>query len=104
MGGRFSTAGLRPRDQFGAWAEEVARRFGATLAANGRTTGYSGSMDTELVGTVAVSEIRGSPVLVTRSDRDIGRSHMDVFTLGVLLEGNGVIAQRGREAQFGPGD
>jgi AraC family transcriptional regulator, positive regulator of tynA and feaB len=104
MGGRFSTAGLRPRDQFGAWAEEVDRRFGATLAANGRTDSLDGSMETQLVGSMAVSEICCSPILVTRSERDISRAHMDVFTLGLLLEGNGVIAQRGREARFGPGD
>src|SRR2546423_7309149 len=104
MGGRFSTAGLRPRDQLGAWADEVDRRFGATLAAIGRAPGYSGSMETSLVGTVAVSEIQGSPLMVTRSESDLSRAHMDVFTLGLLLEGSGVIAQRGREARFGPGD
>jgi AraC-like DNA-binding protein len=107
MGGgglRFSTAGLRARDQFGAWAEEVERRFGAGLAAHGRTSSYSGSMETVLVGTVAVSEIRGSPLLVTRSERDISRNGVDAFTMGLLVEGKGVIAQRGREARFGPGD
>jgi AraC-like DNA-binding protein len=103
-GGRFSTVGVRPQDQFDAWAEEIDRRFGATLAANGRTDSYSGSMETSLVGTVAVSEIQGSPLLVTRTERDVSRAHMDIFTLGLLLEGDGVIAQRGREARFGPGD
>lgn len=104
MGGKFSTGRVRPRDRFGAWTEEVARSFGASVATTGRIESFSAEMSTVLVGTVAVSEIRSSPCVVTRSERDVSRKRMDVFTLGLLMEGSGAIAQRGREAQFGPGD
>src|SRR5258706_4119465 len=105
MGGRFSTVSVRARDQFGAWQEEIARRFGAHGATICRPPPrFAGSIDTVFVGTISVSEISGSPVLVTRTERDIARHEMDIFTLGLLLKGTGMMAQRGRTTRFGPGD
>jgi AraC-like DNA-binding protein len=102
MGAGFSTAALRPRDRVGGWADEIARRFGAQIAA--KSGAFNASIETAFVGKVTVSEITGSPVVVTRSERDVSRLEMDIFTLGVLLDGNGVIAQSGREARIGAGD
>ena len=65
---------------------------------------FSTTMDTALVGAMAVSEVSGSPIVVTRTARDVSRAPMDGFTLGLLVEGSGVIAQRGRETRIGRGD
>jgi AraC-like DNA-binding protein len=104
MGGVFSTAAVRPRDRFGAWADEVLRRFGAGVATNCRTRDFATTMETALIGEMAISDVRGSPMVVTRTTRDVSRFAMDFFTLGLLVEGTGVISQRGREARVGPGD
>jgi AraC-like DNA-binding protein len=104
MGARFSTVGVRSQEQFGVWQEEVSRRFGAHAATICRTPRFDASIDTAFVGTVSVSDIAGAPVLVTRTERDIARCEMDIFTVGLLLKGSGVVAQRGRTTRFGPGD
>jgi AraC-like DNA-binding protein len=65
---------------------------------------FKGSIQTALIGPVAVSDIRAAPLVVSRSAKHISRQSLDFFTMGMLLEGSGVITQRGREARFGPGD
>jgi len=103
-GGRFSTAGMRERDQFGFWENEVAQRFGAGFATTSPASGFAASLETRSVGAVRISMVTSSPALVARTERDISRCPMDAFTVGLLLEGSAVIAQRGREARFGQGD
>jgi AraC-like DNA-binding protein len=97
MGG-FSTAGVAARDQFGIWCDAIAQRFGSGMIAKDPSAPFAATIDSSWVGNVAVNHISAEPVTVVHG---VG---FDLFNVGLLLEGNAVIAQRGRESRLGPND
>jgi AraC-like DNA-binding protein len=97
MGG-FSTSGIPEREQFEGWSHEIARRFGSGTITERPKDPFAATIETTSLGHVFVNDISAQPVLVTNN------VEVELFNVGVMIEGHGVIAQKGRESRFGPGD
>jgi AraC-like DNA-binding protein len=95
---------VAPRN-FDDWRERICRTFvplRAHCADNGR--GFSGDVESTNLGAVILSEVTASCAVVERTARLIRQDDPELYKFGLLVSGECVIEQRGRQAHLRAGD
>jgi hypothetical protein len=100
----FSTDDLPPDQQLCAWREQLTCRFGDGELSRPAPGTFRGSIRTVQLGDVSVSDISGDALTFERTERDVSRREPEIYTVGLLLAGAGVVEQDDRGARLGGGD
>ncbi|NIB42824.1 helix-turn-helix domain-containing protein [Pseudomaricurvus alkylphenolicus] len=100
----FTTAGLKPRDQFEYWRELVCDEFVQLDCERADRGAFSGEIRSDKLDRIQLSEVSSDPQHVVRSNRQISRSSEREFLLSLQISSTGVVRQGGREAVLQPGD
>jgi AraC-like DNA-binding protein len=98
----LTTAGVSAHERFSYWRELICDVF-VGLDAEGPHEGFTGSLRTEPVGPVRITDVRSVAQRVVRSPRQIERGHGGDVLVSVQRTGRGVVRQDGREALLEPG-
>lgn len=100
----FSTAGLKPREQFDYWCELVCDEFVLLDCQRQGRGQFNGEIRSDKLDKIQLSEVISDPQHVVRSKRQISKSHESEFLLSLQLSSVGKVSQDGREAILHPGD
>jgi AraC family transcriptional regulator, positive regulator of tynA and feaB len=100
----FSTRDVHIRDRVDYWRDEaskvaVAHDFNSRV---GRA--FEGSISTGTLGALTLTMLEHDASVVRRTDRHIRHGAEDDLLLSLLLDGNLVLHQDGRDAEVGPND
>lgn len=101
---RFDSREVAPSDGFDAWRGAVNRAFVPLEARHEGGGAYRGGLLSQELGTLAISEVAGESVHVSRGRHQIAAADPGVYKIGLQLHGYCVLAQDGREAALTPGD
>ncbi|MGF2949045.1 AraC-like ligand-binding domain-containing protein [Microbacterium alcoholitolerans] len=98
---------LSESERFDAWRDAVNHSFVPLMADNPdpeERRRFTGALVAQPLARANVATVSGSPVRVTRSERQIARSDPGHIKLSLQLDGYSVITQDGRDAALAPGD
>jgi AraC-like DNA-binding protein len=100
----FSTAGLEPRRKIEFWNDTAAASFTPLVSDPVDVRNFSGRLSRTRLGDMTVAEVYSDAQTVRHSRLHVARSRVAMFFVHMMLEGESVSRQDGREAQLGPGD
>jgi AraC-like DNA-binding protein len=100
----LSTAGVAPRERRAFWTDLVCDVFVQLECDTPRDALFDGSIASERLATLEISEVRSLAQRVMRTPRQIAKASEDYFLVSIQTEGRGVVRQDGREALLAPGD
>src|SRR3954466_692456 len=86
---RFSTEGLDPEDQFGAWRRQLGLRFGFADVSRKATGSFRATIETLSIGQVSLSYIFSDAMTFDRRGHHVAFCGRDDFAVGLLLKGRG---------------
>ena len=91
-------------DRLECWRDAVSRNLVPLEVLPRESADFSASLHAVRVGRVQMSVISAAPHSIARTRRHIASDAPDFFQLTVQLTGQGVLTQRDRQAQVGPGE
>jgi AraC-like DNA-binding protein len=91
-------------DRLECWRDAVSRNLVPLEVLPRESADFSASLHAVSVGRVQMSVISAAPHSIARTRRHIASDAPDFFQLTVQLTGQGVLTQRDRQAQVGPGE
>ena len=100
----FSTAGLEPRRKIEFWNDTAAASFTPLVSDPVDLRNFSGRLSRTRLGDLSVAEVYSDAQTVRHSRLHVARSRVAMFFVHMMLEGESVSRQDGREARLGPGD
>lgn len=100
----LSTASVAPRERRAFWNDMVCDVFVQLECDTARDIDFDGSIASETLATLEISEVRSQAQRVMRTPRQIAKASEDYFLVSIQTEGRGVVRQDGREALLAPGD
>jgi AraC-like DNA-binding protein len=100
----FSTAGLNPRHKLEIWNERASESFSPLVSEPEDIRMFNGSIVRGKIGEVTVTEAYSEAQLVRHTRSHVARTKDSLFFLQLLLEGECVNRQDGREALLRNGD
>jgi AraC-like DNA-binding protein len=100
----FSTAGLEPRRKIEFWNDTAAASFTPLVSDPVDVRSFSGRLSRTRLGELTVAEVYSDAQTVHHSRSHVARSRVAMFFVHLMLEGDSVSRQDGREARLGPGD
>jgi len=92
------------RERTAYWCDVICDVFVRLDCDPPRRDRLDGRIVTDMVGAVALSEVRSTPQVVTRGRRHLTGADEDDILLSLQLTGSSVIVQDGRMARLRPGD
>lgn len=102
-----TTAPRRGTDGHGfeAWEDQICHTFVPLRARCGDDVGgFSGVVDSTMLGAVTLAEVSASHALVERTPRLIRSDDPELYKFGLQVSGTSVIEQDARQAHLRPGD
>ncbi|MGE5115032.1 MAG: helix-turn-helix domain-containing protein [Betaproteobacteria bacterium] len=100
----LSTASVPPHERRAFWNDMVCDVFVQLECDAARDVDFDGSIRSETLATLEISEVRSQAQRVMRTPRQIAKACEDYFLVSIQTEGRGVVRQDGREALLAPGD
>jgi AraC-like DNA-binding protein len=100
----LSTASVAPRERRAFWTDMVCDVFVQLECDTPPNTDFDGSIRSERLATLEISEVRSQAQRVLRTPRQIAKASEDYFLVSIQTEGRGAVRQDGREALLAPGD
>jgi len=100
----FTTAGLEPRRKLEFWNDTACASFTPLVSDPVDPRNFLGSLSRTRLGDLTFAEVYSDPQIVRRSRSHVARSRAAMFFVHLMLEGDSVSRQDGREAKLGPGD
>lgn len=100
----WSTAEIHPRDRVAYWIDAVCRNLIHADCEPERGQAFFAEMRVDAAGSLRVATLEGTPRLVTRSPRQIGRDPADNFLLSIHQAGTAMLSQYTRDTVPKPGD
>jgi len=100
----LSTASVAPRKRRAFWTDMVCDVFVQLECDTPRDAEFNGSIRSERLSTLEISEVRSQAQRVMRTPRQIAKACEDYFLVSIQTEGRGAVRQDGREARLMPGD
>ncbi len=100
----FSTAGLEPRRKIEFWNDTAASSFTPLVSDPADIRNFCGRLSRTRLGDMTVAEVYSDAQTVRHSRLHVARSRVAMFFVHMMLEGESVSRQDGREARLGPGD
>ncbi|KRC46441.1 hypothetical protein ASE19_21690 [Nocardioides sp. Root79] len=90
---------------FEAWEDQICHTFVPLRArCADDADGFSGEVDSTMLGSVMLAEVSASHALVERTPRLIRSDDPELYKFGLQVSGTSVIEQDDRQAHLGPGD
>jgi AraC-like DNA-binding protein len=99
----FSTAGLEPRRKLEFWNDTACASFTPLISDPVDPRNFLGRLSRTRLGELSFAEVYSDPQTVRHSRSHVARSAA-MFFMHLMLEGESVNRQDGREAKLGPGD
>ena len=100
----FSTAGLEPRRKIEFWNDAACDSFTPIVSDPVDLRSFLGCLTRTKVGELRVAEVYSDPQLVRHLRSHVARTRLPYFFIHMMLEGESINRQDGREAHLGPGD
>ncbi len=100
----FSTAGLEPRRKIEFWNDTACASFTPVVSDPSDLRNFSGRLSRTRLGEISLAEVYSDAQTVRHSRSHVARSRVAMFFVHMMLEGESVSRQDGREARLGPGD
>jgi AraC-like DNA-binding protein len=100
----FTTAGLEPRRKLEFWNDTACASFTPLVSDPVDPRNFLGRLSRTKLGDLTFAEVYSDPQIVRRSRSHVARSRAAMFFVHLMLEGDSVSRQDGREAKLGPGD
>ncbi len=100
----FSTAGLEPRRKLEFWNDTICASFTPNASDPLDPRNFSGRLSRTRLGDLSLAEVYSDAQIVRHSRSHVARSQLAMFFVHMMLEGESVNRQDGREARLGPGD
>lgn len=90
---------------FEAWEDQICHTFVPLRArCADDVTGFSGEVDSAMLGSVMLAEVSASHALVERTPRLIRSDDPELYKFGLQVSGTSLIEQDDRQASLRPGD
>jgi AraC-like DNA-binding protein len=100
----FSTAGLEPRRKIEFWNDTATASFTPLVSDPVDPRNFCGRLSRTRLGDMSVAEVYSDAQTVRHSRVHVARSRVAMFFVHLMLEGESVSRQDGREAWLRPGD
>lgn len=100
----FSTAGLDPRRKLEFWNDRASESFSPLVSEPRDVRLFNGSIVRGTIGDMTVAEAYSEAQVVRHTRSHVARTKSSLFFLQLLLEGECVSRQDGRECLLQPGD
>jgi AraC-like DNA-binding protein len=100
----LSTESVAPAERRAFWTDMVCDVFVQLECDTQRDVDFDGSIRSETLSTLEISEVRSQAQRVLRTPRQIAKASEDYFLVSIQTEGRGVVRQDGREALLMSGD
>ncbi len=100
----FSTAGLDPRRKIEYWNDTAAASFTPLVSDPVDLRNFAGRLSRTRLGDMTVAEVYSDAQTVRHSRLHVARSRVAMFFVHLMLEGESVSRQDGREARLMPGE
>ncbi|KRB80109.1 hypothetical protein ASE01_00980 [Nocardioides sp. Root190] len=95
----------RTEHGFEAWEDQICHTFVPLRArCADDATGFSGEVDSAMLGSVMLAEVSASHALVERTPRLIRSDDPELYKFGLQVSGTSLIEQDDRQARLRPGD
>jgi len=100
----FTTAGLDPRRKMELWNDAACASFTPLVSDPADPRSFSGQLSRTRLGDVSLAEVYSDAQTVRHTRFHVAHSRAAMFFVHMMLEGDSVSRQDGREARLGPGD
>ena len=100
----FSTAGLDPRRKLAFWNDCASESFSPLVSEPEDIRAFNGSIVRGSIGDMSLAEAYSDAQLVSHSRSHVARTTDSLFFLQLMLEGESISRQDGRESHLRPGD
>jgi AraC-like DNA-binding protein len=100
----FTTAGLDPRRKIEYWNDTAAASFTPLVSDPVDLRNFAGRLSRTRLGDITIAEVYSDAQTVRHSQVHVARSRVAMFFVHLMLEGESVSRQDGREARLAPGD
>jgi len=100
----FSTFGLDPRRKIEYWNDCVCASFTPQTSEPVDLRAFNGHITRTDVGDLTAAEVYSDAQAVLHTRSNVARSKRAMFFIQMMIEGESVNRQDGREARLGPGD
>jgi AraC-like DNA-binding protein len=100
----WSTAALRPREQFSYWHDAVCDAFLTVATERPRGAAFEGAIRSHALGAVTFTAVRSEAHDVLRTRAGVARTVDDQVFVNLQLRGRCVMRQDGRELMMDAGD
>src|SRR5262249_36607817 len=100
----FTTAGLEPRRKIEFWNDTACASFTPMVSDPVNLRNFCGSLTRARLGDLSLAEVYSDAQTVRHLRAHVARSPGPMFFLHLLLEGESMTRQDGREAKLAPGD
>ncbi len=95
----------RTEHGFEAWADQICHTFVPLRArCADDVTGFSGEVDSAMLGSVMLADVSASHAAVERTPRLIRSDDPELYKFGLQVSGTSLIEQDDRQASLRPGD
>lgn len=104
---QYSTAHLRPDEQFEVWGQVVDSVFAAASLRRlegASSPSFASACQARRIGDLTLAWIHASPHAVTRSAQHVRRIPGEVYFLNLTMRGQATSAQGGRQTPTSPGE
>lgn len=88
----------------GAWKDLISDQFVSLHIAPHDSTDFAGRVETSRVGHLAASSVISTSQTFTRTSKLLSKDGRDLFQVGLVTHGQGVLTQDGRTATVSAGD
>jgi AraC-like DNA-binding protein len=100
----FSTAGLDPRRKLAFWNDCASESFSPLVSEPEDIRAFNGSIVRGSIGDMSLAEAYSDAQLVSHSRSHVARTTNSIFFLQLMLEGESISRQDGRESHLRAGD
>ncbi|HEY4214350.1 MAG TPA: helix-turn-helix domain-containing protein [Steroidobacteraceae bacterium] len=100
----FTTAGLEPRRKIEFWNDTACSSFTPMVSDPVNPRNFCGQLTRTRLGDLSLTEVYSDAQTVRHLRAHVARSRASMFFLHLMLEGESVNRQDGREAKLAPGD
>jgi AraC family transcriptional regulator, positive regulator of tynA and feaB len=100
----FTTAGLDPRSKLSFWNDRACESFSPLVSDPTDIRSFNGSISRTRIGELSLAEVYSEAQIVRHSRAHVARTRSALFFLHLMLEGESINRQDGREAILKPGD
>ncbi len=100
----FSTEGLTPRRKIEFWNDTACASFTPMVTDPSDLNNFNGRLSRTSVGELSFAEVYSDAQVVRHLRSHAARVLSPMFFVHMMIEGNSISRQDGREARLGPGD